>query len=43
MEIDLLWTAVMAELRFIKSLTETKTVRVTEIVEAIMMILASEK
>ena len=33
----------MAELRFIKSSTETKTVEVTEIVEATVMILIPEK
>ena len=43
MEIGLLWTAVMAELRSIKSLAETETVGVTEIVEATMMILTFEK
>ena len=39
MKIDLLWIAVIAELKFIKSSAETETVRMIEIVEAIMMIL----
>ena len=33
----------IAELRFIKSSAETETVKVTEIVEATVMVLASEK
>ena len=43
MKINLLWTAVIAELRFIKSLVRTEIAEMTEIVETIMMILASEK
>ena len=43
MEIGLPWTAVIAELRFIKSSVRTETAEVTEIVETIMMVLASEK
>ena len=43
MKIDLLWTAAIAELRFIKSSTETETAEVTEIVETTMMILAFKK
>ena len=43
MKIDLFWIAAIAELRFIKSLVETKTVRVTEVVEATVMILAFKK
>ena len=43
MEIGLPWTAAMAELRFIKSSAKTETVKVTEIVEATVMILASKK
>ena len=39
MKIDLPWTAVMAELRFIESSAETKTVRMTEVVRATVMIL----
>ena len=43
MKINLPWTAAITELRFIKSSVKTETVKVTEIVEAIMMVLASEK
>ena len=43
MEINLLWTAAIAELRFIKSLMETEIVEVTGVVETMMMVLASEK
>ena len=43
MKIDLLWIAVIAELRFIKSSVKTKTVKVTEIVKVTVMILTSEK
>ena len=43
MKIDLLWTAVIAELRFIKSSAETETVKVTEIVEANVIILIFKK
>ena len=43
MKIDLSWTAVIAELKFIKSSVETETVRVTEIVEATVIILAFKK
>ena len=43
MEIGLPWTAAMAELRFIKSLMETETVGVTEVVEVTVMVLTSEK
>ena len=42
-KIDLLWIAVIAEFRFIRLLMKTETVKVTEIVEITMMILASEK
>ena len=43
MKIDLLWTAAIAELRFMKSSAETETVKVIKIVEITVMILASEK
>ena len=43
MEIGLLWTAAMTELRSIKSSAETKTVKVTEVVETTVIILVSEK
>ena len=43
MEIGLSLTAVITELRSIKSPAETEMMRVTEIVEAMMMVLASEK
>ena len=43
MKIDLPWTAVMAELKFIKSPAEIETMNMTEIVEATIMILAPEK
>ena len=43
MKIDLPWIAVMAELRFIKSPVKIKTVKVTKIIEATMMILAFKK
>ena len=40
MEIDLLWTAAIAELRFMKSPAGTEMVGVTGIVEATVMVLA---
>ena len=43
MEINLLWTAAIAELRFIKSSVETETAEVTEIIKITVMILVSEK
>ena len=43
MKINLLWTAVIAELRFIKSPAETEIMKMTEIVEVTVMILTSEK
>ena len=43
MKINLFWTAVIAELRFIKSSTKTKTVKKTEIVEATIIILIFKK
>ena len=43
MKINLLWIAVIAELRFMKSSTETETAEVTGIVKIIVMILTSEK
>ena len=43
MKINLLWTAVIAELRFIKSSAETETAEVTGIVETTVMVLASEE
>ena len=43
MKIDLLWTAAMAELRFMRSLAGTETVEVTKVVEVTVMVLASEK
>ena len=43
MKIDLLWTAVIAELKFIKLLMKTETVEMTEIVKVTMMILIPEK
>ena len=43
MEIDLLWTAAMAELRFIRLSAGIETVKMTEIVEVTMMILVSKK
>ena len=43
MKIDLSWTAVIAELRFIKSLTKTETAKVIKIVKAIVIILAFKK
>ena len=43
MEIDLFWTAVIAEFKSIKSSAEIEMVRVTEIVEITVMVLASEK
>ena len=43
MKIDLLWTAVIAELRFIKLSAETETAEVTEIIKTTVMILTSEK
>ena len=39
MKIDLLWTAAIAKLRFIKSSVGTEMVGVTGIVEAIVMVL----
>ena len=42
-EIDLLWTAAIAELRFIKSLMRTEMTEITEIVEATVMVLAFKK
>ena len=43
MKIDLLWTAAIAELRFMKSSAETETAEMTGIVEAIVMILVFKK
>ena len=43
MKINLSWTAVIAELKFIKSSTGTEMAEVTEIVKATIMILAFEK
>ena len=43
MKINLSWTAVIAELRFMKSSAETETAEVTEIIKATVMILISEK
>ena len=43
MKINLLWTAVIAELKFIKSSMKTEMMRVTEIVKTTVMILTSEK
>ena len=43
MKINLLWTAAIAELRFIKSLVRTEMMKMTEIVETTVMILTSEK
>ena len=43
MEIGLPWTAVMAELRFMRSLMKTETAGVTGVVEATVMILAPKK
>ena len=43
MKINLLWTAAIAELRFIKSSAETETAEMTEIIEATVMILTSEE
>ena len=40
MKISLLWTAVIVEFRFIKSPAGTETAEVTEIVEAMIIILA---
>ena len=39
MKINLLWTAVIAELKFIKSLMETETAEVTKIVKTIIIVL----
>ena len=43
MKINLPWTAAIAELRFMKSSVKTETAEVTGVVEAMMMVLASEK
>ena len=43
MEIDLFWTAAIAELKFIKLSAETETAEMTEIIKATVMILTSEK
>ena len=43
MEIDLPWTAVMAELRFMRSSVKTETTKMTGIVKITMMILALKK
>ena len=43
MEIDLPWTAVIAELRSMKSSAGTEMMRVTGIVEATVMVLTPEK
>ena len=43
MEIGLLWTAAIAELRFIKLLVKTETAEVTEVIETTVMILALKK
>ena len=42
-EIGLLWTAAIAELRFMRSSVGTEMAEVTGIVEATVMVLASEK
>ena len=43
MEIDLLWTAVIVELRFMKSPAGIEIVGVTGIVKTTVMVLASEE
>ena len=43
MKIDLPWTAVIAELRFMRLSVGTEIVEVTEIVETTVMILTSKK
>ena len=43
MEINLFWTAVMAELRFMKSSAGTETVEMTGVVEATVIVLALKK
>ena len=43
MKIDLLWTAVITELKFIKSSAGTETAEMTGIVEVTVMVLASKK
>ena len=43
MKIDLLWTAAIAELRFMKSSAGTETVEMTRIVKVTVMILISEE
>ena len=43
MEIDLFWTAIIAEFRFMKLSAETETAKVTEIIKVTVMILTSEK
>ena len=43
MKISLLWTAAIIELRFMKSSAGTEMAEVTGIVEAMMMVLVSEK
>ena len=43
MKINLPWIAAIAELKFIELLIETKTVEVTEVIEATVMVLISEK
>ena len=43
MKINLLWTAAIAELKFIKSLIKTEMTEVTEIVKVIIMILTLKK
>ena len=43
MKISLFWTAAIAELRFIRSSVGTETVKMTEIIEATVMVLALKK
>ena len=42
-KINLFWTAVITELRFIKLSVRTETVKVTKIIKVIIMILISEE
>ena len=42
-KINLLWTAAITELKFIKSSVKTETAEMTEIVKVTVIILASEK
>ena len=43
MEIDLPWTAAIAELRFMRSSAGTETAEVTEIIKITVMVLAFKK